>query len=85
MMKRLMAVTALAAIIGLTAGAQALAAGGQNAWNNPTGDPPSDTYQTPYANAGEGRMLVFCAEDETLVMTPTADGSVEITCMPAAE
>jgi hypothetical protein len=42
---------------------QVLAAGGETAYNNSTGDPPADTYQTPYANAGDGRMLIFCAED----------------------
>jgi hypothetical protein len=78
-------VAALATAIALLASPQVLAAGGKNAYNNPTGDPPADTYQTPYANAGEGRMLIFCAEDETLVTMTLADGSVEVTCIPAAE
>ena len=73
----------LAAVIGLCTGTEALAAGGQNAYNNPTGDPPSDTYQTPYANTGDGRMEIFCAEGEKLVVTPADDGAVEATCIPA--
>ena len=84
-MKILISLTALTAVAGLIAAPQTMAAGDKNAYNNPTGDPPTDTYQTPFANAGGGRMLVFCADDETLILTPTADGSVEITCMPAAD
>ena len=85
-MKRRNAVVAvLATAIALLAAPQVLAAGGKNAYKNPTGDPPADTYQTPYANAGDGRMLIFCAEDETLVTMILADGSVEVTCIPAAE
>lgn len=85
-MKRCTAVVAvLATAIALFAAPQVLAAGGKNAYNNPTGDPPADTYKMPYANAGDGRMLIFCAEDETLVTMTLADGSVEVTCIPAAE
>ena len=75
--------TLLAAIIGLCTGAQALAAGGQNAYNNPTGDPADDTYQMPYANMGGGRIEVFCAEDEELVITPVDGSAVEVTCIAA--
>jgi hypothetical protein len=84
-MRHLMAVTAIAAILGLTAGAQALAAGGKNAYNNPIGEPPSDTYQKPYKSyevEDGGRMLVGCADDEIEVSTTTVDGSVAIICMP---
>jgi hypothetical protein len=83
MNKVITSTAALAAVIVLVAAPQALAAGGQNAYNNPTGEPAEDTYQTPYANAGGGRMLVFCADNETLVMTPAADGAMELTCVAA--
>jgi hypothetical protein len=76
----LSAATLIAAAL-LSSGAWA--AGGQNAHNNPTGDPPADTYQTPYANPDGGRMMIFCAEGETLVLTPAEGGSVEATCIPA--
>ncbi len=59
-----------------------LAGGDQNAHNNPTGDPAEDTYQTPYSNAGDGRIMVFCAEDEKLVVTPVDTGAVDISCIP---
>ena len=62
----------------------AWAAGGQNAYNNPGGDPPEDTYQTPFANPDGGRMMIFCAEGETLVLTPADGGAVEATCIPDA-
>ena len=75
--------TVLAAIIGVCAGTEALAGGGQNAYNNPTGDPAEDTYQTPYANTGGGRIEVFCAEDEKLVVTPVDGSAVEVTCIAA--
>lgn len=76
-------IAALATAIVLIATSPALAGGGQNAYNNPTGSPAEDTFQMPYANTDGGRMLVFCAEDETLVMTPTGDGAVELTCVAA--
>ncbi|NEX21117.1 hypothetical protein G3480_12475 [Thiorhodococcus mannitoliphagus] len=66
----------------LAFGSAALAGGGQNAYNNPTGDPAEDTYQTPYTNVGDGRIMVFCAEDESLVVTPAEGGAVEATCVP---
>jgi hypothetical protein len=46
------------------------AGGGKNAYSNPTGDPAEDTYQTPFANTDSGRMLVYCADEEDLVVTP---------------
>lgn len=58
------------------------AAGGQNADNNSGGDPPDDTYQTPFSNSGGGRMLIYCAEGETLIMAPAEDGAVEAACVP---
>jgi hypothetical protein len=73
----------LTAIIGLCSATEALAAGGQYGYNNPTGDPADDTYQTPYANTGEGRMEVFCGEDEKLVITPVDGSAVEATCIAA--
>jgi hypothetical protein len=60
-----------------------IAGGGKLAYGNPTGDPAEDTYQTPYANVGEdGRILVFCAEDELLVITPVDSGAAEASCQP---
>jgi hypothetical protein len=76
-------VAALAALVVCFSPSAVFAGGDQNAYNNPTGDPPADTYQTPYANIGEGRMLVSCAEAETLLTTNLPDGSVEHTCVPA--
>ena len=78
-------VAALAAVIALLPTSSAFASGGQNAYKNPTGDPPADTYQTPYANIGEGRMLVSCAEAETLLTIHLPDGSAELTCVPSTE
>ena len=75
--------TLLTAIIGLCTGAGALAAGGQNAYNNPSGEPPEETYLTPYANEDGGRMEVFCAESEKLVVTPVGASAVDVTCIPA--
>ncbi|UHD17931.1 hypothetical protein [Thiocapsa bogorovii] len=78
------AIVAIVVATSFACGNSALAAGGKNAYNNPTGDPAEDTYQTPYTNVGEGRIMVFCAEGETLVVTPAEDGAVEAVCVPAA-
>ncbi len=87
MIKQLISSTTLAAavILVLIGGSAVLAGGDKNAYNNPTGDPPEDTYLTPYANFGKGRMMVFCAEDEKLVITPVDVGSVEASCIPVPE
>ncbi len=84
-MKGLLFTTVIVAVIGLVRSAGALAGGDQNAYNNPTGDPPDDTYQTPYANTGDGRIMVFCAEGEVLVITPAEGGAVEASCLPAGD
>ncbi|MEE4279296.1 MAG: hypothetical protein V2I82_12575 [Halieaceae bacterium] len=73
----------LAAIAAIAVGfsPSLLAAGGQNGYNNPKGDIPDDTYNEPFANYdNEGRMMVFCAEDELLVVVPAEGGALEITC-----
>lgn len=74
---------ALVAVIGIATSSLSLAGGDKNAHNNPKGDPPGDTYLEPYANPGDGRMMVFCAEDEKLVVTPVDIGAVDATCVPA--
>jgi hypothetical protein len=67
--------------IALASSAGLYAAGGKNAYNNPSGDPSSDTFETPFANYdGDGRMMVFCAEDELLVVVPAEGGALEVTC-----
>ena len=58
-----------------------IAGGDQNGYNNPKGDIPEDTYNEPFANYdGGGRMMVFCAEEELLVVVPTEGGALEVTC-----
>jgi hypothetical protein len=85
MNKRLSSTIGLIAVIGLLASPNAIGAGGKNAYNNPTGSPAEDTFQMPYMNIGDGRVLVQCAEDEEMLLTPTNDGGVEIVCAPAAD
>ena len=75
--------TVLAAIICLAASAPLLGEGGKNAHNNPIGSPSDDNFEAPYANRGDGRMMVFCAEDEKLLVTPVDGGVIEVTCMLA--
>jgi hypothetical protein len=81
-MKKYIGSIAFLAIAMVLAGSQAFAGGGKNAYNNPSGSPDDATFETPFANTGGGRMLVFCAEDETLVTLTMADGSLELTCVP---
>jgi hypothetical protein len=58
-----------------------LAGGDQNGYNNPKGDIPDDTYNEPFANYdNDGRMMIFCAEDELLVVVPAEGGALEVTC-----
>ena len=52
---------------------------------HPSGSPDEDTFETPYANTGGGRMLIFCAEGETLITLSMADGTLELTCVPTAQ
>ncbi len=60
-----------------------IAGGDQNGYNNPKGDPAEDTYLEPFANYDDGgRMMIFCAEDELLVVVPTEGGALEVTCQP---
>lgn len=73
------------AVIGLLASPSAIGAGGKNAYSNPTGSPAEDTFQMPYMNLGDGRMLVQCAEGEEMLLTPTSDGGIEIVCAPATD
>jgi hypothetical protein len=78
----LLASTAVAAAIALS-GTQLLAGGDKMAYGNPTGDPAEDTYQNPYASQGDGRLLIYCEEGETLVIVPVETGMAEATCQPA--
>ena len=78
-------VAVLATVFVLVGAPQTFAGGGKNAYNNPSGTPDGDTFETPYANTGGGRMLVFCAEDETLITLAMADGTLELTCVPTAQ
>ena len=60
------------------------AGGDKNAYNNPNGEPSSSTFSPPYANYdSDGRMMVFCAEDELLVVVPAEGGALEVICQPA--
>ena len=74
--------TLLAAIIAISAGTQVLAVGDKNAYKNPTGEPDDGEVLPPYSNKGDGRTLVFCGENETLVVTPVDEGAVELQCIP---
>lgn len=80
-----MTVLSLTALLSLAMSLPAAAEGGKNAYNNPNGDPDDDTFEAPYVNAGDGRVMVFCAEGETLVLTPVSTGAAEATCVPAGE
>jgi hypothetical protein len=81
MVTRLLIATLVSSAL-LAVGSGAFAAGGQNANGNPTGDPAEDTYQNPFSNQGDGRMLIYCADDETLLILPAEGGAVEATCVP---
>ena len=62
----------------------ALYAGGdKNAHNNPNGRPTTDSFDVPFANYDDGgRMMIFCAEDELLVVVPAEKGALQVTCVP---
>jgi len=77
-----MILTSLLLSVALSA---AYAGGGKNGYNNPTGDPADDTYRSPYVGMEDQRTMIFCAEDEMLVVTPVDDGSAEATCVRAAD
>ncbi len=74
-------------VLSLLVGSVAIAGagGGKNAYSNPTGDPAEETFLTPYMNVGAGRLQVACADSEEMQITPAADGSLEIVCLPADE
>ena len=74
-----------AILVVLTSSNVAWAGGDKNAHNNPNGNPAEDTFQTPYANTGDGRMMIFCAENEMLVVTPIEPGALEVICIPTTE
>ena len=74
-------ILSLITIIAFAFSGTLLAGGGKNAYSNPTGDPADDTYQTPFANADGGRMLVYCADGEDLVVTPVDGNAVKVTCL----
>ena len=74
----------LGCVFALIGSSALFASGGQKAYSNPTGDPAEDTYLEPYTNGGVGgRMLVYCADDEKLVVTPVDGAGVEVTCEAA--
>lgn len=77
--------TILAAIVWIGAATQALAAGDKNGYNKPADEPGEETYLTPYANDDGGRMSLFCAQDEKLVVTPVDGSAVAVTCVPPAD
>lgn len=80
-MLRKQLILASIAAIGIASSAGLYASGDKNANNNPNGTPDSDTFDTPFANYdGDGRMMVFCAEDELLVVIPASGGALEVTC-----
>ena len=80
----LLHVVGVLVILALAAGSSALASGGKNAYNNPSGSPADDGFEMPYVNYGDGRVLVQCADDETLMVIPDPDQEgVEIVCAPA--
>lgn len=72
-------------VLGLALPLSLAASGGKNAYNNPNGSPADGDFSAPYVNAGDGRMLIFCDEQETLIMKPLADGSIEVVCVPTDE
>ncbi len=84
MSKYIGSIAMLATSLVLVGAPPTFAEGGKNAYNNPSGSPDEDAFETPYANTGGGRMLVFCAEGETLVTLAMADGTLELTCVPTA-
>ncbi len=77
-LKSLTALCALSVVFAMPA----FAGGDKNAYNNPNGEPSSGDFEAPYVNQGDGRVMVFCAEDEKLVVTPIDSGAVEAVCVP---
>lgn len=78
---------AFSSIVGvaLALSTPASANGDKNAYNNPNGDPTTASFNVPFANyEQEGRMMIFCAAEELLVVVPQQDGALEVTCMPAS-
>ncbi|MCP5417781.1 MAG: hypothetical protein H6965_11870 [Chromatiaceae bacterium] len=73
------------AVVSFAAAVPAWASGGKNAYNNPNGSPADEVFEAPYTNLGEGRVMLFCAEDEKLVVTPIDKAAVEATCVPDDE
>lgn len=72
--------TAIATAALLTA-PSAFAGGDKNAYNNPGGDPPDFDGEMPYTNEGDGRIMIFCADGETLVVKTIDGGAMEATCL----
>lgn len=77
--------TVFAAILGIGVGPQSLAGGDKKTYNNPGGDPREETLLPPYANEVGGRMSLFCAQDEKLVVTTVDRSAVEVTCIPTGD
>ena len=73
----------LAALLVTLAGSgTALAVGDKHANGNPTGEPGDDTQQNPYMAKQDSRTLIFCAEDEMLVMESIDAATAEAVCLP---
>ena len=84
-MKTKLAIVAAFAAAALIASAALSAGGDKNAVNNPNGSPADATFDSPYINGGDGRVLVYCDEGETLVLTPIGSTSAEATCVPLGD
>lgn len=79
------AALALLTAIALVFSAAAFAGGDKNAHNNPSGEPDDESFEMPFLNMGDGRVMVFCAEDELLVITPVNSGAADAVCIPDDE
>ena len=61
----------------------AYGSGDKNMNNNPGGDSPEALYQSPSVGVENERTMIFCGEDELLVVTPINGAAAEAFCMPA--
>ena len=71
------------AVLGFAFTTAVPAEGDKNSHNNPSGTPSSGSFEAPFTNYdGDGRMIIFCAEDELLVAIPEEGGVLTVTCVP---
>jgi len=75
----------LIAALLLTVAGSVAAEGDKKGHGNPIGDPADDTYQDPYMAKQDERTLIFCAEDEMLVMESIDQASAEVACLAPQE